>query len=130
MRTCPCCCETFLSCAYTCYLFQVRIFANHFQYDPKADLTAIRTASMNPILDPWIYILLRRSLFKRLLGLSRKRSGSRSISPPSPHSDLLFPDTMRDSHVFTQLMCNTNIITQLPASVKFIPHDTESCRQT
>uniref|UniRef100_A0A3Q2ZW60 Prostaglandin E2 receptor EP4 subtype-like n=1 Tax=Kryptolebias marmoratus TaxID=37003 RepID=A0A3Q2ZW60_KRYMA len=108
----------------------VRIFANHFQYDPKADLTAIRAASMNPILDPWIYILLRRSLFKRLLSLSRKRSSSRVSSPPSPQSDLLFSDMMRDEHVFAQLMCNANIITQLPASVKFTPCDTESCRQT
>uniref|UniRef100_A0A3Q2U944 G-protein coupled receptors family 1 profile domain-containing protein n=1 Tax=Fundulus heteroclitus TaxID=8078 RepID=A0A3Q2U944_FUNHE len=45
----------------------VRIFANRFRSDQKADLAAIRIASLNPILDPWIYILLRRSLFRRLL---------------------------------------------------------------
>ncbi|XP_029355866.1 prostaglandin E2 receptor EP4 subtype-like [Echeneis naucrates] len=52
----------------------VRVFANLFTQlsDPQADLTAIRIASVNPILDPWIYILLRRSLFRRLLGLSRR----------------------------------------------------------
>lgn len=49
--------------------------------DSEADLAAIRIASVNPILDPWIYILLRRSLFRRLLSLSRKSSSIRSSSP-------------------------------------------------
>lgn len=30
-----------------------------------------------------------------------------------------------DSHMFAQLMCNTNIITQLPATVKFTPRMTQ-----
>ncbi|XP_008277598.1 prostaglandin E2 receptor EP4 subtype-like isoform X2 [Stegastes partitus] len=111
------------------------VFANHFKQKDdeeayKADLAAIRIASVNPILDPWIYILLRRSLFRRLLSLSRRSSSTRSNSPPPPQRNLFFPDIMRDSHVFTQLMCNANIISQLPAAVRFTPYDTESLHQT
>ncbi|TDH08744.1 hypothetical protein EPR50_G00100490 [Perca flavescens] len=106
----------------------VRVFANCFMLknDPKADLAAIRIASVNPILDPWIYILLRRSLFRRLLSLSRQGSSTSRGSSPSTQRDSFYPDLMRDSHVFTQLMCNTNIITQLPATVKFTAYNTES----
>ncbi|KAF7202520.1 prostaglandin E2 receptor EP4 subtype [Nothobranchius furzeri] len=102
----------------------VRMFANHFQDDHKADLAAIRIASVNPILDPWIYILLRRSLFRRLLGLSRKCSSTRSISSPTQQIDLFHSD-MRHDHVFTQLMCNASVITQLPAVTKFSRQDAE-----
>uniref|UniRef100_A0A3Q3KWF1 Prostaglandin E2 receptor EP4 subtype-like n=1 Tax=Mastacembelus armatus TaxID=205130 RepID=A0A3Q3KWF1_9TELE len=110
----------------------VRVFANQFmlKIDSKADLAAIRIASVNPILDPWIYILLRRSLFRRLLGLSRRGSSTHSSSSIAPQRNLFYPDIMRDSHVFTQLMCNANIITQLPATVKFTLNDTESPHQT
>ncbi|XP_070816892.1 prostaglandin E2 receptor EP4 subtype-like [Chaetodon trifascialis] len=109
----------------------VRVFANHFmrKYDHKADLAAIRIASVNPILDPWIYILLRRSLFRRLLSLSGRGSSRRSLAP-TPERNLFYPELMADSHVFTQLMCNANVMTQLPATVKFTPHDTERLRQT
>uniref|UniRef100_A0A3B4TZA2 G-protein coupled receptors family 1 profile domain-containing protein n=1 Tax=Seriola dumerili TaxID=41447 RepID=A0A3B4TZA2_SERDU len=105
----------------------VRVFANCFMLknDPRADLAAIRIASVNPILDPWIYILLRRSLFRRLLSLSRRSSSTRSSSSSTPQRNLFYPDIMKDSHVFTQLMCSVNIITQLPATVKFTPCDTE-----
>uniref|UniRef100_UPI0037E83DA6 prostaglandin E2 receptor EP4 subtype-like n=1 Tax=Semicossyphus pulcher TaxID=241346 RepID=UPI0037E83DA6 len=110
----------------------VRVFANCFMLkdDHKADLAAIRIASVNPILDPWIYILLRRSLFRRLLSLSRHGSSTRGSSPPTPRRHLLYPELMAGGHVFTQLMCNTNIITQLHATAKFTPHDTESLHQT
>lgn len=103
---------------------------NRFKIDHRADLAAIRAASVNAILDPWIYILLRRSLLRRLLSLSRRRSAARSISPPSPQRKLLCPDMGADGHVFTQLMCNANIITQLPATVKFNPCNSESLHQT
>uniref|UniRef100_A0A3P8S477 G-protein coupled receptors family 1 profile domain-containing protein n=1 Tax=Amphiprion percula TaxID=161767 RepID=A0A3P8S477_AMPPE len=78
----------------------VRVFANHFmpKPDPTADRAAIRIASVNPILDPWIYILLRRSLFRRLLSLSRRSSSTRSSAPPSPQRNVFYPDIMRDSH--------------------------------
>ncbi|XP_045905454.1 prostaglandin E2 receptor EP4 subtype-like [Micropterus dolomieu] len=109
----------------------VRVFANRFLLkNDKADLAAIRIASVNPILDPWIYILLRRSLFRRLLSLSRHGSSTCSSTPPSPQRNLCYPELMTDSHVFTQLMCNANVITQLPATVKFTPYDSEGFRQT
>ena len=98
--------------------------------DLQADLAAIRIASVNPILDPWIYILLRRSLFRRLLSLSRRGSSTRSNASSTPQRNLFYPDIMRDSHVFTQLMCSANIITQLPATVKFTPYDPESLQPT
>ncbi|KAK7889115.1 hypothetical protein WMY93_024675 [Mugilogobius chulae] len=99
----------------------VRVFANCFMLpeDAGADLTAIRIASVNPILDPWIYILLRRSLFRRLRTASqRRRSGTRSSPPESPQTHLFYPDLTRDGHVITELMWSANIITQLPTAVK------------
>ncbi|KAK2835355.1 hypothetical protein Q5P01_015839 [Channa striata] len=109
----------------------VSVFAHRFKLysDPEADLFAIRIAAVNPILDPWIYILLRRSLFRRLLSLSRRGSSTRSNSSSAPQRNLFYPDMMGD-HVFTQLMCNANIITQLPATVKFTPTDPANLPQT
>lgn len=117
---------------YMTFLLQVRVFANRFllKNDPEADLAAIRIASVNPILDPWIYILLRRSLFRRLLSLSRRGGSTRSNSSATPQRHLFYPDITKDSHVFTQLMCSANIITHLPATVKFTSCDTESLHQT
>uniref|UniRef100_A0A3Q3L2P6 Prostaglandin E receptor 4 (subtype EP4) c n=1 Tax=Mastacembelus armatus TaxID=205130 RepID=A0A3Q3L2P6_9TELE len=53
----------------------VRLFVNQL-YDPayissggkpdyRSDLTAIRFASFNPILDPWVYILCRKNLLQK-----------------------------------------------------------------
>ncbi|XP_031591388.1 prostaglandin E2 receptor EP4 subtype-like [Oreochromis aureus] len=105
----------------------VRVFVNCFKNEKnfKADLAAIRIASVNPILDPWIYILLRKSLFHRLLAFSRRGSSSRSSSPPLTQTTLFTTNIVKDSSVFTQLMCNASIITQLPATVTFTPCDTE-----
>lgn len=111
--------------------FQIQVFANHFKLtdDHRADLAAIRIASVNPILDPWIYILLRRSLFRRLLSLSR-RGGRSSRSSTAQRNMYMYPDLMTDSHVLTHLMFSANVITQLPATVKFTLPDTESLCQT
>lgn len=108
------------------------MFANRFMLkdDPTADLAAIRIASVNPILDPWIYILLRRSLFRRLISLSRHGSSTRSGSSPSPQTNLFYPQLMTDGTVFDQLVCNASVITQLPTAVKFTPYDAESLCQT
>ena len=49
-------------------IFQIRIIINQVnfkQIDVKADLHALRLASLNQILDPWIYILFRKELFLR-----------------------------------------------------------------
>ncbi|XP_043834653.1 prostaglandin E2 receptor EP4 subtype [Dromiciops gliroides] len=69
----------------------VRVFVNQLyqseeEEEKKLDLEAIRIASVNPILDPWIYILLRKTvlskaiekikcLFCRIGGGHRERSG-------------------------------------------------------
>nr|XP_009482236.1 PREDICTED: prostaglandin E2 receptor EP4 subtype [Pelecanus crispus] len=71
----------------------VRVFVNQL-YQPESvrdvrqnpDLQAIRIASVNPILDPWVYILLRKTvlskaiekikcLFCRIGGARRQHSG-------------------------------------------------------
>lgn len=74
---------------------QVRIFVNQLygpayiaagvQPDYRSDLLAIRFASFNPILDPWVYILCRKNLFskccewiKRTMDLSRESPARRS----------------------------------------------------
>uniref|UniRef100_A0A3B4GNL7 G-protein coupled receptors family 1 profile domain-containing protein n=1 Tax=Pundamilia nyererei TaxID=303518 RepID=A0A3B4GNL7_9CICH len=65
------------------FCFKVRVFANCFSDEKnfKADLAAIRIASVNPILDPWIYILLRKSLIKisNLHGFTRSQSNRASL---------------------------------------------------
>ncbi|XP_059404058.1 prostaglandin E2 receptor EP4 subtype-like [Carassius carassius] len=52
----------------------VRVFVNQLYHSPvemttelNLDLEAIRTASINPILDPWIYILLRKTVVQKIL---------------------------------------------------------------
>ncbi|XP_077573569.1 prostaglandin E2 receptor EP4 subtype-like [Stigmatopora nigra] len=84
----------------------VRVFTNRLmlENDPKADLAAIRIASVNPILDPWIYILLRRSLFRRILSLSR-RCRTHSSSTLTKRGRLFYPEDAKDSHTLGQTMC-------------------------
>ncbi|KAM7409626.1 hypothetical protein PAMA_001219 [Pampus argenteus] len=107
----------------------VRVFANvMLKPDSKADLAAIRIASVNPILDPWIYILLRKSLFRKLLGLSKQDSFNRNIS--RTQRNLFHLEFMKGSHAVTELMHNTSIIIQLPATVHFTAYDAESPDQT
>nr|XP_032810766.1 prostaglandin E2 receptor EP4 subtype-like [Petromyzon marinus] len=57
----------------------VRIFVNQLHRPPverhiphNRDILAIRLASFNPILDPWVYILCRRGLLGRLVRLCRR----------------------------------------------------------
>ncbi|KAJ0012962.1 hypothetical protein NQD34_017296 [Periophthalmus magnuspinnatus] len=47
----------------------LRIFENqmHQKENPRFDLLAVRMASINPILDPWVYILLRKTVFLKLM---------------------------------------------------------------
>ncbi|XP_068446249.1 prostaglandin E2 receptor EP4 subtype-like [Clinocottus analis] len=105
----------------------VRVFAKlMLKHHSEADLAAIRIASVNPILDPWIYILLRRSLFRRLLRLSRRGgSSTRSGSSRATQRNPFHPELTRESHVFAHLMRNANIMTKLPATVKFTPRDAQ-----
>lgn len=99
---------------------QVRVFVNQL-YQPSLvreisknpDLQAIRIASVNPILDPWIYILLRKTvlskaiekikcLFCRIGGSRRDRSGQhcsdsrRTSSAVSGHSRSFLSRELRE----------------------------------
>ncbi|EHB05568.1 Prostaglandin E2 receptor EP4 subtype [Heterocephalus glaber] len=98
----------------------VRVFINQL-YQPSVvreisrnpDLQAIRIASVNPILDPWIYILLRKTvlskaiekikcLFCRIGESRRDRSGQhcsesrRTSSAMSSHSRSFFPRELKE----------------------------------
>lgn len=55
-------------------LLQAQVFLNQLyktpvelRLDKNPDLRAIRFASFNPILDPWIYILLRKAVLLKLI---------------------------------------------------------------
>ncbi|MGH0165745.1 UNVERIFIED_CONTAM: hypothetical protein FKN15_022614 [Acipenser sinensis] len=69
----------------------VRVFINQIMHPAvekdmgNPDLQAIRIASMNPILDPWVYILLRRAVFHRVMGLAKRafRRRGNSVVPGS-----------------------------------------------
>lgn len=99
---------------------QVRVFINQL-YQPNVvkdisrnpDLQAIRIASVNPILDPWIYILLRKTvlskaiekikcLFCRIGGSSRDGStqhcpeSRRTSSAMSSHSRSFLSRELRE----------------------------------
>uniref|UniRef100_A0A3P8Y712 G-protein coupled receptors family 1 profile domain-containing protein n=1 Tax=Esox lucius TaxID=8010 RepID=A0A3P8Y712_ESOLU len=53
----------------------------------QADLAAIRIAAVNAILDPWIYILLRRTLFRKVRKFSKRVYSSRKSKTPCSQSD-------------------------------------------
>ncbi|MBN3315580.1 PE2R4 protein, partial [Atractosteus spatula] len=68
----------------------VRIFINQIarpepikDQNTNPDLKAIRIASVNPILDPWVYILLRRTVFHGILALFKRlcRGRTNSVVP-------------------------------------------------
>ncbi|XP_052238679.1 prostaglandin E2 receptor EP4 subtype-like [Dreissena polymorpha] len=60
----------------SCYLpLIIRILLNQtklFPVDMRSDLLTIRFASLNQILDPWVYILVRREIVSRLIITIRK----------------------------------------------------------
>ncbi|XP_061468812.1 prostaglandin D2 receptor [Rhineura floridana] len=65
----------------------VRAYVGAFSpdFDEKADLTALRFFSVNSIVDPWVFIIFRTSLFRSCLrAVSRRLSAKRA-----PHSQLL-----------------------------------------
>lgn len=49
------------------FLNQLYKFPVELRLDKNPDLQAIRFASFNPILDPWIYILLRKAVLLKLI---------------------------------------------------------------
>ncbi|XP_019387539.1 PREDICTED: prostaglandin E2 receptor EP4 subtype [Crocodylus porosus] len=100
----------------------VRVFVNQLYQPPlvkdvgqNPDLQAIRIAAVNPILDPWVYILLRKTvlskaiekikcLFCRIGGARRQHSGSnfncvdgrRASSAMSSHSPSFISRELRE----------------------------------
>ncbi|XP_064784565.1 prostaglandin E2 receptor EP4 subtype-like [Oncorhynchus masou masou] len=102
----------------------VRIFVNQL-YGPAyicagvkpdywRDLMAIRFASFNPILDPWVYILCRKNLFFKGCERMRNTVGKVKAGPGpnlvclgtgSQHSHLSFECTNETSYVS---LCTTN----------------------
>ncbi|KAM6902242.1 prostaglandin E receptor 4 (subtype EP4) b [Xenentodon cancila] len=49
-------------------IFVNQLYGNHKEEPPpQNDLLAIRMASINPILDPWIYILLRKTVLLKVM---------------------------------------------------------------
>ncbi|XP_054827837.1 prostaglandin D2 receptor-like [Eublepharis macularius] len=62
-------------------------------YDENADLTALRFFSVNSIVDPWVFIIFRTSVFRTCL----HRVSRRLSSKKAPHSYLLETSTRKDS---------------------------------
>ncbi|KAK3089784.1 hypothetical protein FSP39_006502 [Pinctada imbricata] len=63
----------------------IRIYINtsgRHQHDFRADILALRFASWNQILDPWIYILLRKDMLVRFLRLIGRKDAESSSSKP------------------------------------------------
>uniref|UniRef100_A0A8D0DP50 Prostaglandin D2 receptor n=1 Tax=Salvator merianae TaxID=96440 RepID=A0A8D0DP50_SALMN len=65
----------------------IRAYVGAFapDYDEKADLTALRFFSVNSIVDPWVFIIFRTSVFRACL----RRISRRLSSKRAPHSELL-----------------------------------------
>ncbi|KAM9478964.1 prostaglandin E2 receptor EP4 subtype-like [Salvelinus alpinus] len=88
----------------------VRVFSNQITWaeNSHADLMAIRIASVNAILDPWIYILLRRTLFRKIQRFSKVFYSSRKGKAPmlpvkSSQRTFHYQGDITNTHVFTPL---------------------------
>uniref|UniRef100_A0A4W3GQS7 G-protein coupled receptors family 1 profile domain-containing protein n=1 Tax=Callorhinchus milii TaxID=7868 RepID=A0A4W3GQS7_CALMI len=78
---------------YFLFSLQIRIFVNQLygpgkiqageKLDYISDLRAIRFASFNPILDPWVYILCRKKLFT--MGCERLKRTVGSVRDSQTH---------------------------------------------
>ncbi|XP_038661890.1 prostaglandin E2 receptor EP4 subtype-like [Scyliorhinus canicula] len=115
----------------------VRVFVNQL-YRPNVtmdysnpDLMAIRIAAVNPILDPWIYILLRKAvlikllekikcLFCKLGGQARHTSrglrhlGPRRSSAASSQSPSFICKEMAEGNTSQTLLSNRELMEVLP----------------
>ncbi|XP_078071352.1 prostaglandin E2 receptor EP4 subtype-like [Mustelus asterias] len=118
----------------------VRVFVNQL-YRPaitqdysNPDLMAIRIASVNPILDPWIYILLRKAVLTKLLekikclfcklggraphtnrGLRHLGPRHSAASSPSPS---FISKELADGNTSQTLLCNLELTEVLPGSLR------------
>lgn len=63
-------------------MFQVRIIVNQsgaYPIDFRSDLITIRLASINQILDPWVYILFRKDVLVRIVNFGRHHTNTGSL---------------------------------------------------
>ncbi|TRY85249.1 hypothetical protein DNTS_003555 [Danionella cerebrum] len=114
----------------------VRIFVNQL-YDPayissgrspdyRSDLLAIRFASFNPILDPWVYILCRKNLLtkgcarlKPALGLGKQHHSRVLGWHEGQHSPPSFAQSNCTSYVTLHTAaCRTDEVKQICTSKK------------
>ncbi|KAJ6651738.1 hypothetical protein lerEdw1_020665 [Lerista edwardsae] len=74
---------------------QVRAYVGAFapDFDEKADLTALRFFSVNSIVDPWVFIIFRTSVFRTCLHRVARRLSLRR----APHAHLLETWERKDS---------------------------------
>ncbi|KAK7884415.1 hypothetical protein WMY93_027538 [Mugilogobius chulae] len=86
-------------------VFQIFINQMNRKGNPHFDLLAVRMASINPILDPWVYILLRKTVVLKLMekikcvfckmgGRGRRGRGQFRVQMDSSRPPL-FPGTLR-----------------------------------
>uniref|UniRef100_UPI00398EDAD1 prostaglandin E2 receptor EP4 subtype-like n=1 Tax=Pristiophorus japonicus TaxID=55135 RepID=UPI00398EDAD1 len=119
----------------------VRVFINQL-YRPEVvtdnssnpDLMAIRIASVNPILDPWIYILLRKAVLTKLVekvkclfcklggrpshsSNSFQQLGPRRPSAISSQSPSFISKELADGNTSQTLLCNHELTEMLPGSL-------------
>ncbi|XP_069497744.1 prostaglandin F2-alpha receptor [Ambystoma mexicanum] len=64
-------------------LTNIGIYGNNSKETCKTVLYALRMATWNQILDPWVYILLRKAVLKKLYGIARSFCGGKVINLPS-----------------------------------------------
>lgn len=66
------------------YLKQVRAYVGAFaaDFNEKADLTALRFLSVNSIVDPWVFIIFRTSVFRKFLHRVCRRLNSKKATTP------------------------------------------------
>ncbi|KAJ1167265.1 hypothetical protein NDU88_007658 [Pleurodeles waltl] len=83
--------------------------------DIRKDLLAIRFASFNPILDPWVYILCRKNLLvkgceriKRTLGMTKEGRTHRVGWASSQHSPPSFANSLTTSYASLRIQEESN----------------------
>ena len=83
----------------TSVFLQIRVILNQMvghSTNKWADLLVVRMASINQILNPWIYILLRKEFFRGMCTLRRRIHGSlrrnKSTSVKENHKSLTSDD--------------------------------------
>lgn len=86
------------------FLFQFRILIIQMGLDRENtfyDLTVIRLASFNQILDPWVYLLFRRELVIRIMKILQKQFCPKSFQKTHKSKRLKFERTLTTEKMVT-----------------------------